>query len=285
MRPLKNQYLANQRKISELIDLGRRQVALATIGSNEVMKRRYLHFEGKTDCMIATRAWFEMGDDCGLAFVNSNDKPSCIKNHSSMVDLGFKVQSIVDMDHDFEDFCLLHIDGSESIRSTSPYATLLTMMSDGYCEELASTLVEWCRIGSENESSFDYNLLGKRARAKTLEKFERTVKNSSWKGVVGDDAYRCWKNDLKKWFASGVGRFKFVNDHSFIQVLHEMTKNDSKRKWDAKYNKSGSHKEHSYLRDMESEYRKVSVDLYGKKLYFFLKDIVSKFDSTGTSLC
>ena len=280
---LENQYLAGQQKISELIDLGKRQVALATIRSTEVMKRRYIHFEGKWDCVLAQKAWFIHGElRCSLAFIHSNNKSECITNHSSMANLGFKIQTIVDMDHDFEDQCIIDVDGFESIRSTKPYATLLTLMSEGYCVDIARELVKWLNLDFDITESFDYHLLEMKSRHNTLLRFERSVNSHSWKGHIAPTAYPLWKSDLKKWIASG-GRIELLNDHVFIETLYELTKEKSWKIKDPRYIIEGKFAKWKLIKELESEYRKKSVDFYGKILYFLLKDLVSEFNKKGTS--
>ena len=129
-------------------ELERRITAVKALDSSRYKSIPTLHFEGSSDRGLVHDF---VNNNQGLKkisseidFVHSLGKRFAIKHHIEAMGLGFKISTIVDMDHDFKDrdFSNKISKGSQNeyikhsnIRSTNPCCVLLTLLLEEALEE------------------------------------------------------------------------------------------------------------------------------------------------------
>ena len=197
-------------------ELERRITAVKALDSSRYKSIRTLHFEGISDyyfvkefCQNHPR----LKIDKPQFFAYSNGKEKAIKSHKIAIGLGFKISTIVDLDHDFKDHDISKkiSKGSRNeyikqpnIRSTNPGCTLLTLLllDEGRMEEAIK------RIPLLNQPSAD------RIRLILNHATERTSKRMRPRFWANEKRLKKWKEDFQKKIPNPM------NDHSLCESIY-----------------------------------------------------------------
>ena len=191
-------------------ELERRITAVKGLDSSRYKSITTLHFEGRSDWFLVMK--FCQSHDSlknKIRFENftySNGKEFAIKHHIEAMGLGFKISTIVDMDHDFKDRDISYkiSKGSQNeyikhsnIRSTIPCCVLLTLLLEEVLDE-AVKRVPILKDPTEDEIKIIIDCASKR----TIE--------------------RLFKFDKRDWFKEEFLRKipNPMNDHSLCESIY-----------------------------------------------------------------
>jgi hypothetical protein len=198
-------------------ELERRITAVKALDSSRYKSIRTLHFEGISDwrfvlqfCQKHDRLEKEIGNQNATY---SNGKKYAIQHHKEAISLGFKISTIVDMDHDFRghEICKKISKGSQNeyirhpnIRSTTPGCVLLTLLllKEGRLEEAIK------RIPLLNEPSGDQIKLILNHAAKRSSK---RMRPHFWED---EKRFNKWKKQFQKKIPN------LMNDHSLCESIY-----------------------------------------------------------------
>jgi len=191
-------------------ELERRITAVKVLDSSRYKSITTLHFEGKSDWLLVMK-FCQSHDSLKNKiryenFTYSLGKKLAIKHHIEAMDLGFKISTIVDMDHDFKDrdFSKKISKGSQNeyikhsnIRSTIPCCVLITLLLEEVLDE-AVKRVPILKDPTEDEIKIIIDCASKR----TIE--------------------RLFKFDKRDWFKEEFLRKipNPMNDHSLCESIY-----------------------------------------------------------------
>ena len=193
--------------------LKRRITAVKGLDSEKYKSIPTLHFEGITDCYFIME-FCQKNKNWGKGkqghFVHSEGKKEAIKHHIEAINLGFRISTIVDMDHDFENHDISQeILGSglyikhPNIRSTNPGCTLFTLLllDKGIMKEAIK------RISLLNEpSDYQINLILEHATERTLKRIGPVLRD--------EEELKEWGEKIQKKFPNPM------NDHSLCESIY-----------------------------------------------------------------
>ena len=198
-------------------ELERRITAVKALDSSQYKSIRTLHFEGISDWRFVLQFCQKHDklknriDEPNTAY--SNGKKYAIRHHKEAISLGFKISTIVDMDHDFKDRDISKkiSKGSQNeyikhsnIRSTNPGCVLLTLLllEEGRLEEAIK------RIPLLNEPSGDQIKLILNHAAKRSSK---RIRPHFWED---EKRFNRWKIQFQKKIPNPM------NDHSLCESIY-----------------------------------------------------------------
>jgi hypothetical protein len=205
-------------------ELERRITAVKALDSSRYKSIRTLHFEGISDWRFVLQ-FCQKHDSLKKKIGNQNatysvGKEHAIKNHKEAIGLGFKISTIVDMDHDFKghEISKKISKGSQNeyikhpnIRSTNPGCVLLTLLllEEGRLEEAIK------RVSLLNEPT------GVQIRIIIKHATERTIKRVH-KGMEYQFRYTKSVETLTARLKKGFSK-KFpnpMNDHALCEAIY-----------------------------------------------------------------
>ena len=198
-------------------ELERRITAVKALDSFRYKSIRTLHFEGKSDRKFVLQFCKKHDklknrvDEQNATY--SNGKKYAIRHHKEAIGLGFKISTIVDMDHDFKDRDISKniSKGSQNeyikhpnIQSTNPGCVLLTLLllEDGKLEEAIK------RVPLLNEPSGDQIKLILNHAAKRSSK---RMRPHFWED---EKRFNRWKKQFQKKIPNPM------NDHSLCESIY-----------------------------------------------------------------
>ena len=198
-------------------ELERRITAVKALDSSQYKSIRTLHFEGISDWRFVLQ-FCKKHDSLKKNIDNpnatySNGKKHAIKHHKEAIGLGFKISTIVDMDHDFKDHEISEkiYNGSQNeyikhpnIRSTNPGCVLLTLLllEEGRLEEAIK------RVPLLNEPTGDQIKLILNHAAKRSSK---RIRPHFWED---EKRFNKWKKQFQKKIPNPM------NDHSLCESIY-----------------------------------------------------------------
>ena len=206
-------------------ELERRITAVKALDSFRYKSIRTLHFEGKSDRRFVLQFCKKHDklknriDEQNATY--SEGKKDAIKYHKVAIGLGFKISTIVDMDHDFKDREISKkiSKGSQNeyikhpnIRSTNPGCALLTLLllDEGKLEEAIK------RIPLLNEPSGDQiRIIINHATERSIKRLENGVK---FKFRFKKHSAKKKTAEWKKGFLKNIPNP--MNDHSLCESIY-----------------------------------------------------------------
>ena len=190
-------------------ELERRITAVKRLDSSRYKSIRTLHFEGISDYYLVKEFCSESKNQTlpkrSKHFAHSKNKTKAIENHIDAISLGFKISTIVDMDHDCED---RELSTHSNIRSTNPSCTLLTLLLQG--NDKLEEAIERMPL-SEKPSTNQIKIILKHATERTLERMSSGLFRTGKKLDISG-------HTLKQEFMKKVPHP--MNDHSLCESIY-----------------------------------------------------------------
>jgi len=190
-------------------ELERRITAVKALDSSRYKSTHTLHFEGRSDYEFVMAFCKESKNPIlpkwSKHFTHSLGKPETIKNHIEAISLGFKISTIVDMDHDCED---CDLSTYSNIRSTNPSCTLRTLLLQEN-DNLEEAIERMPLI--EEPSTNQIKIILECATERTLERMSGEFFKTGKKLAISG-------HELKKEFMEKVPHP--MNDHSLCESIY-----------------------------------------------------------------